>query len=920
MARSGSGHIIIHLPQEVSIWINGVDYTDHVLSYEFKESENLVGEFFADLIEVGTTEKVDVAEGNDIQFRLANDLLFKGTIERPNYMTYDYCSIKGLGAVETILKNSTVEWRPGKCLCDVGSKDGRPIYSGTTSGVETGVIVAGQLSGIANVSVGTNEYLGNIVARSDNDNELSFLDGMVRGMSGVWWSSYGSYPYTTNYYNVAKDRGSGTSLKTFNVSGAKQNADETSREVDEENLFTSVKISGYGDGENQIYSKVYHATDNFTKLISGITTSETIIAVESTSGFPASTTWSDGFEDGNYNGWTHIGAGSVTVQSVVVKTGTYAVKLTPAGASADSLNRNPLSLSRTWDCWTRVDNTAYGCSWSVKDLTSVTGISLGIVEGNFKYNIDDGAWVDTGIAASVDTWYKFRINYTSGASSFTVKVFNTSLAELCSTSPSITPFNIDRIRMSARTLNAHSAYFDDVSFAKRPIIWVGMEQMEYEVIVGNTFTGCSRATIDSIDSDNQSFLKSYNHNAGVAVYDRVYTETSTDGNSKIDEHGLQQISLADKRILSQNTLDLVAINYLFDHFEKKERITIVDSDPIASLVSGITVGSIVTVTDTESVLSGDYRVVGRTFQNNEGLEGLIYELSNGRSTFTEDLRTTKQVAKVGSEYMQGSTTFNNIESTEPSDANTPIEVFFNIPSETIKVNSVKLSIRNYAPKTWTGNSAVSNVITGESATYTLTGGEMSKLASGVVTTNTNMVVFNIGGQFESYQGSSQEYVWFQLRNSDSDIFDGTLIPTRDINGGETGKSDSFNVKLIAYGNFNGETLNPVVAGFNLTDPIDLVYIVNGYAFEPISYSTTDIKIYTCDDASGSPDYVEVTSGIETTIGHTIVATEDGVDSDIDLTEYFFSGATTGWKAVKIEPNGNSLHKVQIITKCFIESR
>ena len=94
-------------------------------------------------------------------------------------------------------------------------------------------------------------------------------------MSGVWWTSYGAYPYTNSYYNIGTARGGNDIQKTFNISGDNQNANQTSKELDYENYANSVTMLGYGDGINQKRSTIYHATDNFTRLSFPIDSNDT---------------------------------------------------------------------------------------------------------------------------------------------------------------------------------------------------------------------------------------------------------------------------------------------------------------------------------------------------------------------------------------------------------------------------------------------------------------------------------------------------------------------------------------------------------------------------------------------------------------------------------------------------------------------
>jgi hypothetical protein len=507
------GHIIIHFPEITNFWINGTDYTDYCTNYEFIEQENDVGSFVADLVSIGDTEKLDIAEGHIIKFMLTNNLLFKGIIGKVEYKSYEFCTIQGMGAVETYMKNSMVSAIPGRNgAVESGAADNRPSYVGTTSGVASFDIVSGQMIEVSNVSIGTNQYLGHIVARSDCDSVLSFLDGVAENLSGVWWGSYGSYPYDSNYFNVASQRSDGTVKAAFNVSGDNQNADETGRQIDEDSLWNSVKILGYGDGVNQISSKAYHATDNFTRLAVSCTSSATTLTVEDGSVLPSS--------------------GS---------------------------------------------------------------------------------------------------------------------------------------------------------------LWVGMELVTLSSKSGNNLT-VVRAAADGTVS-NQKYLKAYAHSRKVAVFDSAYTEISTDGNSRIDSDGLKQKTIIDKAILDQDALDQAACNLLVEHWDARESVTLAPSDFTACLVSGIGVSDIVSVTDADSGVSGNYRIVKRRIKYNEGLEEIEYELSNSRSTLTSSMSETAEEIKIGSQYMQGSTSIFNVQSYENCDVGNPLYIRFYLPSDLIKVNKANLDLK-----------------------------------------------------------------------------------------------------------------------------------------------------------------------------------------------------------------------------------
>jgi len=90
-----------------------------------------------------------------------------------------------------------------------------------------------------------------------------------------------------------------------------------------------------------------------------------------------------------------------------------------------------------------------------------------------------------------------------------------------------------------------------------------------------------------------------------------------------------------------------------------------------------------------------------------------------------------------------------------------------------------------------------------------------------------------------------------------------------------------------------------------------------YDINTQSYTTTDIRIFTSDDADGTPTWTERTSAIESTLGRSLRAGNTQVETNIPLSSYF-SGI--GFKGIKIVGNGNSRHKAQVTTKCYVQSR
>ena len=1056
-SRRGRGQIKIIFPGEFSIYINNVDYTDNVLSYEFVEQQNEIGEFFVDLFSIGSAERTNVARGNDVQLRIAGALIFKGLIEQADYKTDEFCSVKGYGAVETILKNSVVE---ATTSADSTSTDGRPSYGvGSVSGVASNLIFDEQISGVAGVYIGTNDYLGHIVTRSDYDNTISFLDDTARNLSGVWWSSYGSYPFSTNFFNVGKRRGSGSSVKTFNVAGASQNANRTSREVDEEELWTSVvcyddntevltksgfklfkdisldekiatldsngfikyhkplalqkyrysgemyriktkfvdlkitpdhelhtilphrgskkvkwggkqireiytnenyfvvkkdakwkgrqdsyfrlpkfkenhhncqtnfekiqiekwlkfmgwylsegclhpnikkgyKISirqkkkdnlkeiyklvksigwnafyiqdgsvqfyskqlysylkqfgksgdkfvpcfiknqspenistflytlfkgdgcikngkllsyyskskrliddvqelllkvgkaskvyfrkhgfgkegcyeltvnhnslvvwyrphawkgkikkewyggfvydatvpnhviyvrrngiaswqrnclGQGDGTNQLKSRVYHATDNFTRLLSGCTADDTVLTVESTSGFPTNTF--QAFEDWETGSipatWTvtKTGTATVEVQDTEKKEGTYALHVTDTDDTASNWLTRPIKVGQEYSFWHKTIYPGTPLTFSYPLITVyitqgpvevvgsnriIKGISFGIDLSRFRLfgtTIPDTSGGFT-LYPFTDTWYKMKLVFSNIGEDYLVSVLSGTTLVGSKTGSTPTGFSPDTLTIEvisnpAEFVNDYDCYIDTIDFEGLGL-FVGSENVLYSGVTATTFNQCKRANVEK-DFYGKRTYKKYAHSKDVAVFDASYSENNTDGNSQIDEYGLKQKVVTNKKITDQDTLDRAATDNLIAHYILTERIELEPTD-IRDSLKNISVGDTVTAIDSGSDISGDYTIVGQRIRNNEGAEGLVYELENIKTSLTGDLRGAKAESKVSSQYMQGRTTVFNSNINMSGGSAEPANMRIWLPSDIIRVNNATLDYKLY---------------------------------------------------------------------------------------------------------------------------------------------------------------------------------------------------------------------------------
>jgi len=441
-------------------------------------------------------------------------------------------------------------------------------------------------------------------------------------------------------------------------------------------------------------------------------------------------------------------------------------------------------------------------------------------------------------------------------------------------------------------------------------------------------------TLKTSDSNSRLTIAQDKSVSGSAYIEPV-GYTSYDAKSDIIIQQEKNI-IGKSRISIHQEKNITGNAYILFDYTAPERIVIETSDPVAPLRSA-GVGDLVTVNDPESGLSGTYRIYGKELRNDSGLLTLSYELSNTQlSVMGEIKKSADETAKL-SKYMQGATNIFVVNETENAESGTsppgPIDLFFRIPSDAVAINSVKLSYRNEAPRIWSDTSANnpgSNPVNQAYASVTsasFSSKTWTDVGSSFSPANDEEAhAFLISVRCDTQNVGS---TWHKVRIYNST--DSEYYPTSDGVGVILDSNDSKNESNTAFiyipKNLKGKTLkvqfynnysSSAYFTFFRTDwgLSQHSHIIN-YDIATKSYTTTDIRIFTSDDASGTPTWTERTSEIETMLTRSLRANENESENDIDLTEFFSS---TGWKGIRIVTDGNSRHKAQVQVKCFVQSR
>jgi hypothetical protein len=440
---------------------------------------------------------------------------------------------------------------------------------------------------------------------------------------------------------------------------------------------------------------------------------------------------------------------------------------------------------------------------------------------------------------------------------------------------------------------------DASSFDATGTIRIMEEIITYSGKSGNNLTGCTRGT---------SSTTAFSHKKNVFV-EKHLAIGSAEAGSSIKDNGLLDITEPRRDIIDRDTLELIASRILIDRKDPIIRIMIQPNEPLA-VAGAREIGELITITDAESDISDDYRIVSITYTSDYGILGMQIEASNKSLTFIEQMQKQRENNENLSKYMQGATNIDttsildNLEAEGSPTANPApgaMDVYFHIPEDAVAINLVKLSYRLQAPKTWGSNTSA-----GSAHSHTLSIGASGAHTHFVSDTSSNESSHDHVGSI-SGDGSSNPVV--HVPDTDSGNFKGDASAT--FNSYDVRESTESHNHTISDTSTSTTHTHPGLATNSESAHTHSVT----YDLAAQTYGASDIRIYTSDDASGTPTWTERTAAIEAIEG-TLANTENSTESNIDVTS-FFSG--TGWKGIRIVANGDARCYASVMTKVFVES-
>jgi hypothetical protein len=545
-----------------------------------------------------------------------------------------------------------------------------------------------------------------------------------------------------------------------------------------------------------------------------------------------------------------------------------------------------------------------------------------------------------------------EIDYEATATYVNVNGYGDGINQLRTSCFNNTGDGVSTPRYTLTTQAITATYTGNVTVADSSKLTAGTAIMGEERV---TFTVVNGTTIN-ISARGAGSTTATTHPHGIYIANWIDPAESNIANwevgSAMKTQDRKEISLDATNIIDLDTLQLIATRTLLDRMNVPERITLNPEDPFDA-TTNMNLGDAVTIVDADTGLNGTYRIVSEELDvDGDGNLTVTYEVSNRHLYLLESMNQIKATGQNEAVASQGATNIDSVHETdnmenESSPTSNPapgaLDIYFSIPGDVKAINKVLLSYKLEKPKVWsktaeTTTTTASNEPESLSVWYDV-GTEIDTSGSNqFITLNAvpgalgtipngwtvSMQIFNKTGGAEVYYmkllNLTQSTTLFTQENDQFSIGDNSQVTwKRYFSTTEIATSDQIQLKIYS-GTIGTDAAKTTFGGFGFwlipTVPQAHTHTVD-YDLDTRTYGTTDIRIFTTDDASSAPTWTERTSAIETVLGRALNSSENSTENDIDVTQYFMS---TGWKGVRIVSNGNCRCKTQITTKVFIQSR
>ena len=426
------------------------------------------------------------------------------------------------------------------------------------------------------------------------------------------------------------------------------------------------------------------------------------------------------------------------------------------------------------------------------------------------------------------------------------------------------------------------------------------ERITYSGKSGNNLTGATRGANSTIALEHRKgcFVEKY-----VAI-------ASAEANSSIGTNGLLDFTATNRNLLDLPTAELIASNKLLGGLEPVQRIIIIPNEAFETSENR-ELGDLITITDAESDLDDDFRIVGMTFASYYGDLSLELECSNRTLTFIEQMQKDKEANENISKYMQGSTTSYNVNQSENCDDSTYLNMRFFVPNEAIAINKVLLNFKLEDYRSYTTVSEInseSSIVdpegNGAISAHGLTT-SFSTIRSWVTSSADRVGEWVI---FTQYQNGGAGRKWFRVYDGTNYYPDSSGIRvTPSIN------NDVMATVIFCPGNLKSKTLTlqgkmdsgtgTIYGDANAWGDATHTHSM-GYEINEETLTSPSIDLYTGEDGGSM----------------TFKATYTTDQDEIDLTSEVSTVGAGKWINLQFRPNKNMRIEANSYIQIFIESK
>jgi hypothetical protein len=271
------------------IEVEGIEY------FKVTKRLNQMSLFEIDMPQIEADQKLYVKEFAKVLLISNNTLILKGRIQKVTYETSYSATIEGFGMEAVILDKEY------KNITRSPEDEDRVQYTNVSAQTIAKELLSTNADGTSpwtmqprTYGLFVNDY-GLISTRYEYANKLTALGNLANSLNYDWWIDHDPITYTNDYFNMASIKGNQTNPnldvnRQFTITGTLVNAEGTDYQKDVTNIANYVKIIGYGDGINQLFTSTYNASPIWTTLSANISATDVTIPLIDSSAFAASGT------------------------------------------------------------------------------------------------------------------------------------------------------------------------------------------------------------------------------------------------------------------------------------------------------------------------------------------------------------------------------------------------------------------------------------------------------------------------------------------------------------------------------------------------------------------------------------------------------------------------------------------------------